>query len=68
MQDAISLLDPEGYVLSVICLKSILDSFGVCKYDLPKTAEAARFIGRRIEDELSTNYFIEVAPEWPVTA
>ena len=31
MQDAISLLDPEGYLISVICLKSILDSFGVCK-------------------------------------
>ena len=26
MQEAISLLDPEGYILSVICLKSILDS------------------------------------------
>jgi len=68
MQDAISLLDPEGYVISVICIKSILDSFGVCKYDLPRTAEAASFIGRRIEDELRTNYYIEVAPKSPVTA
>ena len=65
MQEAISLLDPEGYVISVICIKSILDSFGVCKYDLPRTDEAASFIGRRIEDELRTNYYIEVAPESP---
>ena len=35
IQDALSLLDPDGYVLAVIGLKSILDSFGVAERNLP---------------------------------
>ncbi len=68
MQEALSLLDPDGYVLAVIGLKSILDSFGVAERNLPKKSVAAALVGRRIEDELRTNYYIEVAPESPVTA
>ena len=68
IQEALSLLDPDGYVLSVIGLKSILDSFGVAKHNLPKKSVAAALVGRRIEDELRTNYYIEVAPDDDRTA
>ena len=68
IQDALSLLDPDGYVLAVIGLKSILDSFGVAERNLPKKSVAAALVGRRIEDELRTNYYIEVAPDDDRTA
>ena len=61
MQTIFSLVDEK--VIAFIGLKSIFDSLGVSKYDKPRTAEAAGFIGKRIEDEVRTSYYQQVAPE-----
>ena len=53
----------EEKVIAAIGIKSILDCMGVSKYDKPRTAEAAAFIGRRIEDEVRTSYYTHTAPE-----
>ena len=66
MQEVLSLVEPN--IVSVISLKSILDSFGVCKYDKPRTAEAAALLGRRIEDEVRVNYYTQLAPDDVVKA
>ena len=61
MQTVFSLVDEK--VIAFIGIKSIFDSLGVSKYDKPRTAEAAGFIGKRIEDEVRTNHYYQVAPE-----
>tara|TARA_R100000458_G_scaffold49347_1_gene48857 strand:+ start:645 stop:3083 length:2439 start_codon:yes stop_codon:yes gene_type:complete len=55
-------------VIAVISIKSIFDSFGVCKFDIPRTAEAASFIGRRIEDEVRVQYYAQSTTEDVVAA
>ena len=61
MQTIFSLVDKN--VIAAIALKSILDSLGVCKYDKPRTAEAAGLIGRNIEDQVRVNYYTQLAPD-----
>ena len=65
MQEIFSLVDVK--VIAAIGIKSILDSLGVAKYDTPRTAEAASFIGKRIEDEVRTNHYYQTAPEGVVS-
>ena len=66
MQEVFSRCDEK--IIAVIALKSILDSFGVCKFDKPRTAEASTFIGKRIEDEVRVGYYTQLAPDDVVAA
>ncbi len=59
-------LEPDA--VSAVCLKLILDSFGISKASTPTTQEAASFIGRGIEDEMRFIYYSRVAPEDVVAA
>ena len=66
MQTIFSLVDEK--VIAGIGIKSLLDCLGVAKYDKPRTAEAASFIGKRIEDEVRTSYYHQLAPDDVVSA
>ena len=66
MLDLIQLVDPER--ISVITLKSILDSVHRCEHSTPKAPEVVRLISTRIEDEARATYYINNAPEEVVKA
>ena len=61
MLDLIQLVDPER--ISIITLKSILDSVHRCEHSIPKAPEVVRLISTRIEDEARATYYINNAPE-----
>jgi len=61
MQYIFSLVDEK--IVAAIGIKSILDCLGVAKYDKPRTAEAGSFIGKRLEDEVRTSHYRELAPD-----
>ena len=54
MLDLIQLVDPER--ISIITLKSILDSVHRCEHSIPKAPEVVRLISQRIEDKSSSTY------------
>ena len=54
MLDLIQLVDPER--ISIITLKSILDSVHRCESSTPKAPEVVRLISTRIEDEARATY------------
>ena len=66
MLNLIQLVDPEK--ISVITLKSILDSVHRCGHSIPKAPEVVKIISRRIEDEARATYYINNAPKEVVKA
>ena len=66
MLDLIQLVDPER--ISIITLKSILDSVHRCEHSIPKAPEVVRLISARIEDEARATYYINNAPKEVVKA
>ena len=66
MLDLIQLVDTER--ISIITLKSILDSVHRCEHSIPKAPEVVRLISQRIEDEARATYYINNAPEEVVKA
>ena len=46
----------EGESFSCVCLKLILDSFGIARGSTPTTQEAASYIGKGVEDEMRAIY------------
>jgi len=66
MLDLIQLVIPER--ISIITLKSILDSVHRCEHSIPKAPEVVRLISQRIEDEARATYYINNAPEEVVKA
>ncbi len=66
VQDIFNYIPPLN--VADVSLKSILDCFGVCEFDKPRTFEAAKKIGRTIEDELRVTYYNRKAPDYVVSA
>ena len=66
MQSVFTFMQPK--VVSYIALTTLVDQYYVAKHYLPKTQDAARIIGSKIEDELSVQYFTELAPPEVVSA
>ena len=53
----------ESEKISVITLKSILDSVHTCESSTPKAPEVVRLISTRIEDEARATYYKNIAAE-----